>query len=88
MRDRVSPDLAIAIFERDGSCVAVKLGADPAGCGGRATLDHVKDLPRMGKRAPSDAAHLVAICEKHHIWDGWATSHRPELRDYLRAVTA
>jgi hypothetical protein len=46
------------------------------------TLDHVKDEPRMGKRAPSDPDHLVTLCWHHHL-DGWATSHRPELRRYL-----
>lgn len=49
------------------------------------TLDHVKEAPRMGKRAPSDAAHLVVLCWHHHM-DGWATAHRPELRSYLREV--
>ncbi len=87
-RDRVSPELAAEVFARDGGCVAVTLGWNPATCEGRLTLDHVKDQPRMGKRAPSDAAHLVALCEKHHIWTGWATSHRPALREYLRSVTA
>lgn len=52
-------------------------------CGGRDTLDHVRDQPMMGKRAPSDPQHLVVVCEAHHIWTGWATSHRPELRAYL-----
>jgi hypothetical protein len=40
----------------------------------------------MGKRAPSDERHLVTLCEQHHLWTSWATSHRPELRDYLRRV--
>ena len=85
--DPVSPELRLAILERDRGCVAVKLGADYADCGGRLQLDHVKSQPMMGKRAPSDAAHLAALCERHHL-DGWATSHRPALREYLRAVTA
>ena len=55
-------------------------------CYGRLTLDHVQDgYGRMGKRAPSDMAHLVTLCEHHHL-DGWATSHRPELRAYLESV--
>ena len=83
-RDRVTPELALAVFERDGGCLAVRIGdEDPATCGGRLTLDHVKDAPRMGKRAPSDARHLASVCERHHIWSGWATSHRPLLREYL-----
>lgn len=87
-RDRVSPELRIAVLERDQGCVAPRLGGSVMDCGGRDTLDHVKDQPRMGKRAPSDMAHLVTLCEQHHLWTGWATSHRPELREYLRAVSA
>jgi hypothetical protein len=51
------------------------------------TLDHVKSQPMMGKRAPSDMEHLVTVCEHHHLWSGWATSHRPLLRRYLEEVT-
>jgi hypothetical protein len=39
----------------------------------------------MGKRAPSNVMHLVVICEQHHL-QGWATSHRPLLREYLKEV--
>jgi len=38
----------------------------------------------MGKRAPSDYFHLATICHHHHL-DGWATAHRPLLREYLGA---
>ena len=82
----MTPDVRVAVLERDQGCVAVLLDADPGTCDGRLTLDHVKDQPRMGKRAPSDAAHLVTLCERHHLWSGWATSHRPALRQYLRSV--
>ena len=82
-RDYVSPELAIAVFARDGGCLAPRLGGSAIDCGGRLTLDHVKDQPRMGKRAPSNPAHLATICENHHLWTGWATAHRPELRAYL-----
>ena len=85
--DPVPATLAVTIYGRDRGCVAVKLGASPADCRGRLTLDHVKDAPRMGRRAPSDARHLVTVCEWHHL-EGWATSHRPELREYLAAVNA
>ena len=51
------------------------------------TLDHVKDEPRMGKRAPSDMAHLVTVCWRHHL-GGWATAHRAELREYLAVTRA
>lgn len=85
--DPVTPELRIAVLERDGACVAVKLGEPAGDCRGRLTLDHVKDEPRMGKRAQSDAAHLATICEWHHLY-GWATAHRGELREYLRQVNA
>jgi hypothetical protein len=85
-KDPVTHDVALTVLQRDAGCVAVALGEAPSTCGGRLTLDHVKDQPRMGVRAPSDPAHLVALCENHHLWTGWATSHRPELREYLRGV--
>ena len=81
-RDPVTPDLREAVFARDRGCVAPRLGAtDP--CSGAWTLDHVKDQPRMGVRAPSDLAHLATLCERHHLWTSWATSNRPALREYL-----
>jgi len=54
----------------------------------RLQLDHVstKGHTAMGKRAPSDMRHLVALCPYHHIPSGWATSHRPLLRDYLESL--
>jgi len=84
-RDPVTREVAMAVLKRDGgNCVAPFLGGSFMDCGGRTTLDHVKDEPRMGVRAPSDMAHLVTLCEGHHLWTGWATAHRPELREYLR----
>ena len=85
--DPVTPETRIAVLERDQGCVAVKLGEPSVDCRGRLTLDHVKDAPRMGRRAPSDAAHLATVCQFHHLY-GWATSHRPELRAYLLEVNA
>jgi len=82
--DPVTRELAIAVLQRDQGCVAPRLGGSSMDCRGRDTLDHVKDEPRMGVRAPSDMAHLVTLCEGHHLWTGWATSHRPELRAYLQ----
>jgi hypothetical protein len=88
-RDSVTPDVALHVLRRDAGCVAVRLGEPPSRCGGRLTLDHVRDRAAMGgPRAPSDTRHLVSLCENHHLWNGWATSHRPELREYLRSVEA
>lgn len=84
-RDPVTPEVYRIVRNRDWfACIAPRLGAtDP--CDGPIELDHVKDQPRMGKRAPSDPAHLASLCHHHHQ-DGWATSHRPELRAYLASV--
>jgi hypothetical protein len=51
-------------------------------------LDHVPDETAMGKRAPSDANHLIVLCPYHHRASGWATSKRGrELeRQYLRSL--
>ncbi len=98
-KDPVTPELRIAILRRDSGCIAADnhhlvrrlfaLHPHPAedACRGRLTLQHVKDQPRTGKRAPSDPEHLVVVCEHHHL-DGWATS-REALRfqrDYLRRL--
>lgn len=85
-RDPVSEATRMLVMHRDRDCVAPRLDAGAGHCEGRLTLDHVKDEPRLGKRAASDAAHLVTLCERHHLWTGWATSHRPELRRYLRGA--
>lgn len=95
--DPVTAEVRLAVLIRDGGCVAAKL--DPThGCRDQwglpltstslnaMTLDHVKDEPMMGKRAPSDPAHLVTLCWFAHINSSWATSHRPELREYLRTA--
>lgn len=77
------PALRAHVFQRDGGCMAPQLDPTVKGCNGRLTVDHIKEQPRMGKRAPDDEAHLVSMCVYHHL-GGWATAHRPELRAYLR----
>lgn len=100
-RDPVTSEIREEVFARDAHaigwdymtawprilCVAPFLDEGSGPCAGRTTLDHVQSgYGRMGKRAPSDAAHLVSICSRHHLETGWATSHRPELRIYLSGV--
>lgn len=94
--DPVTPELRDRVMSRDSwesfrrtksayPCVAGFLSPGASAmCFGPLTLDHVKDEPRMGKRAPSDDRHLVTLCRYHHIDSEWATSHRPLLRWYLR----
>jgi len=106
-KDPVTPELRQAVILRDieqwalrpdrtemtmPGCVAAFLDPNTSGpCWGRLTLDHIKDEQRMGKRAPSDASHLVTLCQGH-TEDGaragaqWNTAHRPLLRWYLRSL--
>ena len=95
MRDRVTLAVALEVFTRDQGCVAPRLGGSAMDCWGRNTLAHVKDEQRMGRRAPSDPAHLATVCQGH-MEDGmragycWVTDRKniEALRDYLRRVTA
>jgi hypothetical protein len=73
-----------------GRCIAWVLDPDQK-CSGRYTIDHVNEYAMRGKRAPSDLAHMVMLCEHHHLdyYEGgrnWATSHRQELREYLKGA--
>ena len=99
-RDPVTPAIREAVLRRDGGCVAAILDERHI-CRGqwgdfhamhdldRMTLDHVQEgYGRMGVRAPSDPAHLVTLCWGAHLLTSWATSHRPELREYLAGVAA
>lgn len=95
--DPVTPELRAAVLERDGRCVRSRMEPEHecrnnwgeyhrADALAQLTLDHVQErYGRMGKRAPSDMAHLVTLCWDAHL-GGWATSHRPELRSYLATV--
>lgn len=97
-RDPVTEELRAEVLALDGwRCVARRLDPNAGVCknkwndaiitSGRyptsaLTLDHVKDQPRLGKRAPSDVRHLATLCWHHHL-NGWATANRPLLRAYL-----
>lgn len=58
-------------------------------CSGPWNLDHVKDDPKIGQKAPDDEDHLVSHCATHdergmkrgHQWN---TAHRSEQRKYLQ----
>lgn len=82
--DPVTPYLRFQVLSRDQGCVAPRLGAtDP--CSGRLTIEHVRDHAATGgRRAPSDLAHCLTLCLHHHL-DGFATSHKPAERRYLRS---
>ncbi len=95
MRDKVTPEMRAAVFLRDDGCMAPRLGGSFMDCGGVLRVEHVQDHGgRMGRRAPSDMAHLVTLCSMH-TEDGmrggyvWCTdkTNRAAMREYLAAVT-
>lgn len=63
-----------AVEARDQGCMVPRLDPDAGECSGRLTRQHVRDGP--GAPRITDEAHLVMLCEHHHIWSGWATSKR------------
>ena len=98
MKDRVTAEVRELVLRRDAMCFLYRVD-DKHYCHdawgnphspfdmGRLTLDHVKDAPRMGKRAPSDPAHLVAMCHAANV--GVPSKAVRELeRIYLRDIGA
>ena len=87
----MTPDQAIAIFNRDGGCLAPRLGGSSMDCWGRNRIEHVKVAPRMGRRGTL----LGTLCQGH-TEDGaragycWATDarNREAMRAYLLALPA
>jgi len=51
----------------------------------RLTIEHVKDQPRMGKRAPDDPAHMVALCWASNVGVP-SKALRQWMREYLAEV--
>lgn len=90
--DPVTPLLRIAVFTRDGYCVAPLVDPECGPCSGKPTIEHVLEQSRMAKRAPSDLAHCVSLCEAHtepgmKAGRVWNLSHKADLRRYLTQVT-
>jgi hypothetical protein len=86
------------VLDRDGRCIALVLDPEAGFCKdqwgnvispfaiNKMTLDHIQEgYGRMGVRAPSRMDTLITVCPFHHL-HGWATSHRPLLREYLDRV--
>lgn len=67
-------------------CVAPHLAPTRYLCAGRQTVDHVKDAPRMARKAPDDPQHLVAMCEAHNVWYPPTRALRQAEREYLRGA--
>jgi hypothetical protein len=67
-------------------CIVPAIDPDnPYPCGGKQEIDHVKDAPMMGKRAPDDEFHLVAMCQNHNTWHPPRRELRQAEREYLAA---
>jgi len=92
--DRVTPEVRAQVMRRDGYCFLYRLDRyhecrnvwgdphDPRDWS-KLTLDHVKDRPMLGRRAPSDVHHLVAMC-----WAGNVGVPSREVREAERAYLA
>ena len=94
-RDPVTPEVTLAVFARDGGCIAPRLGGSFMDCWGRNRIEHVqKDYGRMGRRAESITGRLVTLCEGHtepgmragYVW-ATAKENREACREYLALVT-
>jgi hypothetical protein len=60
---------------------------NPYLCGGSQEVDHVKDEPMMGKKAPDDEYHLVAMCQNHNTWHPPRKELRQAEREYLGRIS-
>ena len=72
-RDPVTPEMREFILERDQVCILWRMDNDhqcrdvfgtphAPNDHARLTCEHVKTELRLGRRAPSDARHLLALC--------------------------
>lgn len=93
-RDRVTPAMALAVLQRDGGCLAPRLGGSYIDCWGRNRIEHVQvGYGRMGRRAPATMGTLATLCEGHtepgsRAGYVWATdkTNRQAMRAYLLEV--
>jgi hypothetical protein len=84
--DRFSEADVARIFEREqGLCILAQLIPGHE-CRGRITIEHVKDSPRMGKRAPSDRYHGVLACLHGNSFTVETSKYRPLIRKHLAKV--
>jgi hypothetical protein len=97
--DAVTPAVRQQVLDRDRQCVAALLDrshqcrdtwGEPHSPWDRArlTIEHVKDEPMMGKRAPSDPGHLVAMCHGGNAVEHWGSANRGLCLAYLAGCIA
>lgn len=96
-RDKVTAEVRQQVLERDKVCFLARLSIThvchdqwgrwhPSNDLDRLTVDHVhSEGGMMGKRAPSDAQHLVAMCAQANI-GGPSHAVREAERAYLLTV--
>ena len=95
---RLNPELRRAVMARDGMCFLARV--DPAHvCRdvwgdrhspddlNRLTIEHVKDEPMMGRKAPDSLTNLIVLCGYANVAVP-SKAERVRMRDYLRAVNA
>ena len=87
--DKVTPEMAQAVFKRDGGCLAPRLGGSSMDCWGRNRIEHVKRQARIGRRGDL----LGTLCEGHtepgmkagYIWCTDAENRR-RMREHLESL--
>jgi hypothetical protein len=87
---RLGPTLGPRSLLGRVTCIAPLVDPAAGPCGGRSTLDHVKDEPRLGRKPTSDPRHLVCVCSAHSeegmkAGRQWNTASRGLEREYLRS---
>lgn len=96
--DPVTAAVRWAVMHRDGACILSTLDRDhvcrdkwgemhPPTDTRRLTVEHVKSELRMGKRAPSDLGHLVAMCHAGNVGVP-SKEQRQAIREYLERINA
>lgn len=68
-------------------CVAPLIDPSESGkCLGEMTRDHSHSHTggTKGKRAPTTMKTLAIFCQHHHLWTHWVTSHRDQIRTYIK----
>lgn len=92
----MTPEVHAAVLKRDGGCLMAKIEQGHV-CRDRwgvphapdrlelLSLEHVKDDSMMGRRAPSDMSHLVALCHGANVGVP-SKEQRDSFRSYLAKV--
>ena len=89
--ERISQGMTLRRFMSTRRLICVVPVLEPTNrhiCSGKQQVDHVKDAPRLSKRAPDDEQHLVAMCEAHNVWYPPSRALRQAERAYLRSLAA